>query len=152
MPAIQIYAMGIFSEHEQQLVSDAVEAAERFTSGEIRVCVEKTCSESVLDRAANYFTKLDMDKTAKRNGVLIYIATEDHQFAIIGDVGINKVVPHDFWNSTKDLMLTYFKNGDLTGGIVAGVKQAGEQLQTFFPYHDSDVNELPNEISFMDGK
>ena len=144
--------MGIFSEQEQQLISQAVESAERFTSGEIRVCIEKSCSEPVLDRAANYFKKLDMHKTAKRNGVLIYVATNDHQFAIIGDEGINRLVPHDFWNSTKDAMLGHFKNQNLVGGIVTGVKLAGEQLQTFFPYLDSDVNELPNDISFMDGK
>lgn len=144
--------MSIFSEKEQELISNAVESAERFTSGEIRICVEKTCSEPVLDRAANYFKKLGMDKTAQRNGVLIYIATEDHQFAIIGDAGINKLVPHDFWDTTKDTMLAYFKEGDLAAGIVAGIKIAGEQLKTYFPYLDGDVNELPNEVSFMDGK
>lgn len=144
--------MGIFSEQEQERISAAVESAERFTSGEIRVCIEKNCSEPVLDRAANYFKKLDMHKTAKRNGVLIYVATNDHQFAIIGGEGINRLVPHDFWNSTKDAMLERFKNQDLVGGIVTGIKLAGEQLQTFFPYLDSDTNELPNDISFMDGK
>ena len=144
--------MAIFSEKEQQLISEAVELAERFTSGEIRICVEKTCSEPVLDRAVNYFKKLGMDKTTQRNGVLIYIATQDHQFAIIGDSGINKQVPHDFWNTTKESMLSYFKNGDLVGGIVSGVKLAGEQLQTYFPYLDGDVNELPDNISYMDGK
>jgi len=144
--------MGVLSEQEQQLISEAVESAERFTSGEIRICLEKKCGEAVLDRAANYFKKLDMHKTAKRNGVLIYIATDDHQFAIIGDSGINRLVPHDFWNSTKEAMLGHFKSQDLVGGIITGVKLAGEQLQTFFPYHDSDVNELPNDISFMDGK
>ena len=142
----------LISEKEQQLIVESVEAAERFTSGEIRVCVEKTCSEAVLDRAANYFHKLGMNKTAQRNGVLIYISTEDRQFAIIGDVGINKRVPRDFWNSTKEAMLERFKANDMAGGICAGIKLAGEQLHTFFPYLDGDVNELPNEISFMDGK
>lgn len=144
--------MAIFNEHEQQLISDAIEEAERFTSGEIRVCMEKTCSEPVLDRAANYFAKLGMDKTAQRNGVLIYLATEDHKFAIIGDAGINRLVPHNFWDSTKDAMRAHFKEGDLTGGLVSGIKLAGRQLQTFFPYLDSDIDELPNDISFMDGK
>lgn len=144
--------MAIFSEQEQQLIRAAVELAERFTSGEIRICVEKTCSEPVLDRAANYFKKLGMDKTAQRNGVLIYIAMQDHQFAIIGDVGINRVVPPDFWDSTKEAMLNHFKNGNHTEGIISGIKLAGEQLQEFFPYLDSDVNELPDDISFMDGK
>jgi len=140
--------MSIFSEKEQQLISEAVEVAERYTSGEIRICVEKTCNEPVLDRAF----KLGMDKTAQRNGVLIYIATEDHQFAIIGDAGINRMVPHDFWESTKEAMLKHFKNGDLASGIVTGVKLAGKQLQTYFLFLDGDVNELPNEISYGDGK
>ncbi len=144
--------MSIFSEKEKELISNAVEEAERYTSGEIRICVEKNCSEPVLDRAANYFKKLEMDKTAQRNGVLVYIATKDHQFAIIGDAGINKLVPHDLWDSTKDTTLAYFKDGDLPAGIIAGVKIAGEQLKAYFPYLDGDVNELPNEISFMDGK
>lgn len=144
--------MSIFSEKEQQLISEAVESAERYTSGEIRICVEKTCSEPVLDRAATYFKKLGMNKTAQRNGVLIYIATQDKQFAIIGDAGINKLVPNDFWDSTKDTMLGYFKEGNMTGGIIAGIKIAGEQLQAFFPYLDGDVNELPNKITQMDGK
>ncbi|WP_276362285.1 TPM domain-containing protein [Daejeonella sp. H1SJ63] len=144
--------MSIFSEEEQKQISSAVASAERFTSGEIRICVEKTCSEDVLDRAANYFKKLGMDKTVQRNGVLIYIATEDHRFAIIGDAGINKLVPDNFWDSTKDVMLSYFKNGDLAGGITAGIRLAGQQLQTYFPYQDGDLNELSDDISFMDGK
>ncbi len=144
--------MAVISEKEEQLISEAVESAERFTSGEIRICLEKSCSEPVLDRAVTYFKKLGMDKTAKRNGVLIYISTQDHQFAIIGDSGINSVVPHDFWVSTKEAMVGHFKNGDLAGGIITGVKLAGEQLQKFFPYLDGDLNELPNHISYMDGK
>ncbi|HUH33180.1 MAG TPA: TPM domain-containing protein [Daejeonella sp.] len=144
--------MKIFSEDEQQRITEAVEAAERFTSGEIRICIEKTCSEPVLDRAANYFKKLDMDQTTQRNGVLIYIAVTDHKFAIIGDVGINRVVPHDFWNDTKEAMLAHFKAGNLMQGIITGVDMSGKALQTFFPYLDDDKNELPDNISFMDGK
>ena len=144
--------MKIFSEEEQRRITDAVEAAERFTSGEIRICIEKSCSEPVLDRAANYFKKLEMDKTSQRNGVLIYLATNDHKFAIIGDSGINKVVPHDFWDATKEAMLQDFKAGHLTQGIITGINMAGKQLQSFFPYLEDDQNELPNHISFMKGK
>ena len=144
--------MKVFNEEDQQRIADAVEAAERFTSGEIRICVEKTCKEPVLDRAADYFKKLDMHKTAKRNGVLIYLAVIDHKFAIIGDAGINKLVPHDFWDETKEAMLVHFKAGDMVSGIITGVKMAGKELQTFFPYLDDDINELPDSITFMDGK
>lgn len=144
--------MSSFSENDQQRIRDAVGAAEKNTSGEIRVCIEKTCSAEVLDRAAQYFYQLNMDKTRLRNGVLIYLATVDHKFAIIGDAGINKVVPVDFWDDTKNEMLNHFKNGDLVEGIVIGVQRAGEKLKAFFPYGDDDKNELPDDIAFMDGE
>src|ERR1700712_928031 len=144
--------MALFNEEEQQRVRVAVEDAEKHTSGQIRVCIEKTCSENVLDRAANYFHKLDMHKTKHRNGVLVYLATVDRKFAIIGDAGINQVVPADFWDSTKEDMLEHFKMGDLVEGIVTGLKIAGDQLQKYFPHHNGGKNELSDDIAFMDGE
>ncbi len=144
--------MGVFSKDEQLDIREAIEAAEHATSGEIRVCIEKNCSDPVLDRAANYFKKLGMDKTALRNGVLIYLATQSRQFAIIGDAGINKVVTEDFWDSAKEAMLAHFKKNHLREGIITGIHLAGEQLKTYFPYLNDDKNELSNDISFMNGK
>jgi uncharacterized membrane protein len=70
-----------------------------------------------------------MHKTKLRNGVLIYVATVDRKFAIIGDAGINQVVPADFWDSTKEDMLSHFKYGNLVEGIVTGITKAGGQLK-----------------------
>lgn len=142
--------MAVFTEEEQTLIRRAVEDAEKNTSGEIRVCIEKNCNEEVLDRAANYFHKLDMHKTRLRNGVLIYVATVDRKFAIIGDAGINKVVGADFWDTTKETMLEQFKYGKLVEGIAIGVTMAGQQLKKYFPHHTGDRNELPDDIAFMD--
>lgn len=144
--------MKILTEEEQKNIREAIESAERFTSGEIRICIEKKCTEDVLDRAANYFHKLEMDETKLRNGVLIYIAASDHKFAVIGDAGINRVVPESFWDDTKEAMLSHFKENRLAEGIIAGIRLAGKQLQTYFPYLEGDKNELPDDISFMDGK
>ena len=69
------------------------------------------------------------------------------KFAICGDRGINKVVPADFWQSTKDLMQAEFKNAHFKTGLVKGIESAGEQLAHFFPWDDDDVNELSDEIS-----
>ncbi len=143
--------MAVFNDEEQQRIRTAIEDAEKHTSGQIRVCIEKTCSENVLDRAAKYFHQLDMHKTRLRNGVLIYVATVDRKFAIIGDAGINKVVPEDFWDDTRDDMLQHFKYGNLVEGIVTGLEIAGGHLQKFFPHKLDDNNELPDDIAFMDG-
>jgi uncharacterized membrane protein len=144
--------MAIFTKAEQQRIREAIVSAEKATSGEIRICVEKTCSEDVLDRAANYFNKLGLINTALRNGVLIYLATKDRKFAIIGDAGINQVVPDNFWDSTKEAMLSHFKAGHLAEGIITGIRLSGEQLETYFPCLDDDKNELSDDITFGDGK
>ncbi|MFC3198532.1 TPM domain-containing protein [Parapedobacter deserti] len=141
-----------FTTEQQEKIVHAIQLAEARTSGEIRLAVEPFCKEEPLDRAAVYFHRLGMNQTAQHNGVLIYIATEDHQFAIIGDKGIHEKVPPNFWEETKALMLQHFKRGDLVQGLIEGIMHAGEQLQHFFPRQDDDVNELPNDIAFGDGK
>lgn len=141
--------MGILSSEEQEKVTHAVSMAENRTSGEIRVVVENVVGKGeVLDKAARYFEQLEMHKTVLRNGVLIYLAVADHQFAIIGDKGINSKVESDFWECTKEKMVTHFRNGDYVKGLIEGILQAGERLHTHFPRQDDDVNELPNEIHF----
>lgn len=140
-----------FTEEQQEQIILAIQAAEARTSGEIRLAVEPHCKGEPLDRAATYFHRLGMDQTAQHNGVLIYLAVEDHQFAIIGDQGINAKVPANFWEETTALMLQHFKRGDLIQGLIEGIHHAGEQLHHFFPRQDDDVNELPNDITFGDG-
>ena len=143
--------MAVFNEEEQLRIRKAIEDAERHTSGQIRVCIEKKCGENPLDRAAKYFHQLDMHKTKLRNGVLIYVATVDRKFAIIGDRGLNKLVPKNFWDDVKEDMLSHFKYGDVVEGIVTGLAIAGEHLQIYFPHQTDGKNELPDDIAFMDG-
>ena len=142
--------MSLFTTEEQEHIASAIADAEKATSGEIRIAVEKHCHGSAFERATEYFTKLDMDKTAQRNGVLIYLASADHKFAIIGDKGINNVVPEDFWETTQVAMKAHFTSGNLAEGIIAGIALAAEKLALYFPYQTGDVNELPNDIIYMD--
>src|SRR3954464_13372824 len=94
----------------------AIKKAEKNTSGEIRLFIEDTCKENVLDRAAFIFNELGMHKTKERNGVLIYLAMESHHFAIIGDSGINSKVKKDFWHDIKLEMQHHFTAGDFVTG------------------------------------
>lgn len=142
--------MGIFTEEQQEQISNAIATAEKRTSGEIRIAIDKHCEEDAFEKATSYFSKLGMDKTSRHNGVLIYLAHADKKFAIIGDRGINKVVPDDFWETTKVAMQAHFASGHLAQGIIAGIMLAGEKLATFYPFENGDINELPNEIVFMD--
>ncbi len=139
-----------FSQEEKDKIVRAIEEAEKNTSGEIRVHIEKDCKTDVLDRAAYIFKKLKMHKTKLRNGVLFYLALEDRKFAILGDAGINRVTPDDFWDNIKEKMLEYFRENRIADGLVKGILMAGEKLKEHFPYQQDDVNELSDEISFGD--
>lgn len=132
---------------EEIAIVEAISQAEKNTSGEIRVHIENHTEKPPLERAKEVFHTLGMDNTAIRNGVLFYVGVSDHTFAIIGDEGIDKAVETDFWDCTKDLVISDFKNKQFKDGLVSGILRAGEKLQHYFPIQDDDSNELSNEIS-----
>lgn len=133
-------------EEEHEIVT-AIRVAEKNTSGEIRVHIEKTTTTVPFDRAKEVFHLLKMDETELKNGVLIYLAYEDKKFVICGDKGINEVVAEDFWEHTKECMRDQFKVGNFKQGLIDGILKAGVQLQHYFPWKEGDSNELSNEIS-----
>ncbi|MFC5282502.1 TPM domain-containing protein [Pedobacter alpinus] len=141
--------MSSLSDKEQEKIKHSIEWAEKATSGEIRVCVENNCKIDAYERAIECFYDLKMEETKLRNGVLVYVALDDHKFAIIGDEGINTLVADDFWNSTKELMLEKFKAKDIAEGISVGIIEAGKQLKKYFPYQSDDTNELSDDIVFL---
>lgn len=132
---------------EEQEIVDAILKAEKNTSGEIRVHIEAHTRLDHYKRAQEVFHLLKMDNTKQENGVLIYVAVNDRKFVICGDKGIDKVVPPDFWQTTKDIIQSYFEKGKFKDGLVAGILQAGTELNNHFPWQSDDTNELGNEIS-----
>jgi uncharacterized membrane protein len=133
---------------QQATVVDAVRLAEKGTSGEIRIHIDGDCHSTALERAEEVFEKLGMHRTKLRNGVLIYLACNTKVFSIIGDKGINDVVPEHFWEDVIDMMGAEFRAGRFTEGLSQGVLMVGEKLKAYFPYQKDDVNEQPDEISF----
>jgi len=140
----------LFSEEETRLIVKAIRHAEQRTSGEVRVFVESKCSwVDAIDRAAELFFKLQMDKTEHRNGTLVYVAIKDRQLAVFGDEGIHQKVGTAYWNNVVSEMLQSFNRLDYAKGIADCVIQIGDALTTHFPYErDTDKNELPDEIVF----
>ena len=135
------------SADEEQEIVNAILEAEKNTTGEIRVHLESKSPEDHFSRAKHLFHQLKMDNTRERNGVLLYIAVEDHKFVILGDKGIDDVVPDNFWNNTRDIIQDHFRHHRFKQGIVEGIIQAGHELKVHFPWHSGDTNELSDEIS-----
>ena len=142
------YVRSLLSAEQEQALVDAISQAELNTSGEIRIHLEKsTGNSSAEQRAKQWFGKLEMHKTAEKNGVLFYLTIQDRQLALWAGEGINEKVPANFWQEIIDLMISEFKVGHFYEGLIAGVEKTGKALGEFFPRQDDDVDELSNEIS-----
>ena len=139
-----------FSKEESELIVEAIRSAEKQTSGEVRLFVERHCKfVDPLDRAAELFFSLKMEQTEQRNGVLVYVATKDRQLAIFGDKGIHEKVGDRFWQAEVGKMLSHFNADNYAKGIVKVVTDIGEALRSHFPYAgEKDKNELPDDIVF----
>jgi len=135
------------SEQEERII-ESIKQAEFQTSGEIRVHIENHCKKDVLKRAKKLFHKLGMDQTDQNNGILLYIASEDHKVAIYGGKGLHEKVGQEFWDGILRTLITDFKASRFEQGIINCVNQIGEKLKKFYPYQDDDINELSDEISY----
>ncbi len=136
------------SETEKGKIQNAILEEEKKTTGEIRVHIQRICIEDPVKHAGKIFQRLEMHKTEERNGVLFYVAINSQAFALVGDIGIHQKVGQDFWNLVRDEVIAYFKKGEFTEGLVAGIHKCGIELNKYFPADDKvNPNELSNEIS-----
>ena len=139
----------LLSATDKQLLVQAIQAAEKTTSGEIRVFVESHIpkKQDALERATQLFFKNKMNETKDRNGVLVYVAVADKKLAVYGDQAIHEKVGIEFWYSQVQEMTAHFKEGGYVEGISKVVAEIGQALTNHFPYdRETDVNELSDEI------
>lgn len=143
------------SAEEQVRLGEAIAAAEKRTSGEIRLHLERdvpkrgAAKDDPYLRAREVFAKLGMHQTAERNGVLVYLATRSRKFAVLGDEQLHQRVGEAFWGDIRDLMAGHFKEDRFVEGLAEGIALIGERLRDHFPHRgDDDVNELSDEISY----
>ncbi len=137
----------VLSNEERRRLVEAIEAAERLTSVEIRVVVEQRCKGDPYERAKSYFERLGMTQTAQRNGVLIYVARKSRRFAILGDEGIHRQVTCDFWHQLAAQMRAFLQKDPLVPALCNTIAHMGQVFARYFPPRPDDINELPDEAS-----
>ena len=134
---------------DQQRIVDAIAGAEKSSAGEIRVHIQpRAFGGDVQHVAEKTFERLGMTRTVDRSGVLLFIASEEQKFAIVGDQGINDKVEPAFWDTIAAGLGAHFRAGEFTEGIVEAVERVGARLAEHFPRRSDDTDELSNQISF----
>ncbi|HEX5034716.1 MAG TPA: TPM domain-containing protein [bacterium] len=136
-----------FSKAEEARIVAAIQAAERETSGEIRVHLLRSDQSDLLDYAQQLLEKLGITRTRDRNGVLFLMELKSQRFAVVGDRGIHEKVGQEFWDSIRDRVLEHFRHGKFDQGLVEGIQACGIKMKEFFPLRSDDRNELSNEIT-----
>jgi uncharacterized membrane protein len=142
-------AENLLSASDKQMLVQAIQAAEKTTSGEIRVFIESHLPKKMdaLQRATEIFFKNNMNETKDRNGVLVYVAIEDKKLAIYGDQAIYEKLGIEFWYSQVQDMTSHFKKTNYVTGMAQVIESVGQALTTHFPYdRENDTNELSDEI------
>jgi uncharacterized membrane protein len=144
------WVLALLSAADLEAIAAAVTAAERETSGEIRVHLERRLPRGVPDaltRATDVFTRLGMHATDARNGVLIYLTVDDHKLAIAGDAGVHARVGDEYWQRIRDVMVERLRRGEARAAVLHAVTEVGEVLRRFFPRRPDDRNELSDRVS-----
>ena len=116
-----------------------------------RVPVLKRCfirgnemGEEVWEAAHVQFFRKGLYRTREETGVLIYISVFERRVWVLGDRGINAVIPEARWNGVIGMIVQAIKGGRQTEGICRAVGEVASILQGKFPIKRGDQNELEN--------
>lgn len=136
------------TDKEMASLVEAIQAAESFTTGEIRMHFDFNTEENNADVAFKVFQKLCMEQTVERNAVLFHINFEKKYLTIIGDEGIHKKVCQSFWDEMHDKITGEFSKGNYFEALKNAILETGTELKKHFPSDINNLNELSNEITF----
>jgi putative membrane protein len=107
---------------------------------------QQDMEEEVKEGAHVQFFKHGLYRTREENGVLIYVSLFERRVWILGDRGINAVIPASFWKEAVDSILSGIRAGRPADGICEAVGKVGDILKNRFPIRCDDKNELADLI------
>lgn len=133
---------------DQSRIIAAIQSAEKLSSGQIKVHVEARCpGGDPYARAVALFGELGLQKTRDRNAVLLYVATRDRRFALVGDSGIHEEVGSQFWAEASTRLTEAFRRGAFGDGLCGAIEAVGARLAARFPPRSDGSNEIDDGIS-----
>jgi len=139
----------LITPEDQNRLLDKIARIEKRSSGEVRIHVAGRRVKDPLRAARRTFTSLGMSATARRNGVLVFLSLPSRKFAIVGDEGIDRVTPAEYWETLRDTLAQRFAAGEYCRGLLEILDRVEEVLAEHFPYQKGDVDELPDDISYQ---
>ncbi len=131
---------------DRQAIEASIQQAEGGTSGEIRVVINRKSVDDTVAAAKEEFQRQGMQKTRRRNAVLLFVAPASQGFALIGDEGVHAKCGEAFWTEVTSAMQKNFRDGNYTAALTEGIERCGALLAAHFPLEAGDTDELPNQV------
>lgn len=100
--------------------------------------------EAVHKRAIHAFHEKRLHRTREENGILIFISLLERRVWILGDRGINAVIPPERWTSLASVLASGIREGRMVETLVTTITEVGAILKKQFPHRTDDRNELPD--------
>jgi putative membrane protein len=93
------------------------------------------------------FHERGLHRTREGNGILIFISLLEHKVWILGDRGINAVIPPERWSTLASGLATGIREGRLVETLVTTIAEVGDILTEHYPRRTDDSNELPDLLA-----
>ncbi len=140
-----------FNDDDFLRISEAIKKVESKTAGEIKISIKEKRdfsqrNKSLIELATIEFSRLQMNNTRDKTGILLFLLLNEKKFYILADEGINKKVEQNVWDKIRDRMQSEFARGHFTRGILLGINEVGKILSFHFPIKSDDVNELSDKV------
>lgn len=98
----------------------------------------------VQQRAVRAFHEKGLHRTREENGILIFVSLLERKVWILGDRGINAVIPPERWTSLASGLASGIRAGRMAETLVTTIAAVGDILTQHFPQQKDDTNELPD--------
>jgi uncharacterized membrane protein len=134
-------------------IAATIAEVELATSAEIRVSIREEREphehEPIEGLAFKEFTRLRMQETKDRSGILLFILFEDRKYFIYGDEGVNRRTEPHTWDEIATTLHEFFSKGDFEGGIISALHMIKQRVHGVMPRSQDDTDELSNEVTIV---
>ncbi len=106
----------------------------------------KRMDAEVRERALRAFREHNLDRTRDATGVLFLISVFEKRVHVLADHGIYKMIKQDTLDKYAGSIGKGIASGNGADALCGAIKDAGMELEKYFPRKSDDKNELPDKI------
>jgi putative membrane protein len=118
----------------------------KFPVLKLSIVGRKRMEQAVRERAVRAFYEKRLYKTRDETGVLIFISLLERKVWILGDKGVDRIIPHAFWQERAVELTAGIRDNRACEALCAVIGKIGNEMEGHFPRKVDDTNELSDEI------